>query len=307
MSLPHRLPTRSPAPVFSMPAMARPGLLRDAADSRGDDGAPDLGKLPEWDLTDLYPAPDAPEMKRDLDWLEEACASFAADYEGKLARLDSDGHAGLRAAVRKHRHGGGADHVLRRPALLAEHVDAGTGQADVGPAGQDHRFHRAAGVLQPGAEPDSRRRAGQAAAGKRRPGPVPADLRPAAGDEPLPAVGRAREVPARPVRRRRQRLEQAVRRDHGGAGIRRRGRDAEPGGHAVAADRPAAPGARGGGAGAGEGVRGEPDAVLAHHQHAGQGKGSHRPLAGDADAADRPPPGQPRSSPRWSRRCATRW
>jgi oligoendopeptidase F len=47
--------------------------------------------LPEWDLTDLYPAPDAPELKRDLDWLEKACQDFAADYEGKLATLDADG------------------------------------------------------------------------------------------------------------------------------------------------------------------------------------------------------------------------
>ncbi len=33
-------------------------------------------------------APDAPEVKRDLDWLEGACASFAADYQDKLATLD---------------------------------------------------------------------------------------------------------------------------------------------------------------------------------------------------------------------------
>ena len=52
-------------------------------------GGRDLGQLPEWDLTDLYPAPDAPELKRDLDWLEEACARFATDYQGKLAGLDA--------------------------------------------------------------------------------------------------------------------------------------------------------------------------------------------------------------------------
>ena len=52
-------------------------------------GAKDLGDLPEWDLSDLYESPDAPELKRDMDWLAEACASFAADYEGKLAGLDA--------------------------------------------------------------------------------------------------------------------------------------------------------------------------------------------------------------------------
>jgi oligoendopeptidase F len=48
-----------------------------------------LGELPEWDLSDLYAAPDAPEVKRDLDRLEEACADFAKSYEGKLAKLSA--------------------------------------------------------------------------------------------------------------------------------------------------------------------------------------------------------------------------
>ncbi|WP_299947749.1 M3 family oligoendopeptidase [uncultured Ruegeria sp.] len=54
-------------------------------------GADDLGNLPEWDLTDLYTSEDAKELSRDLDWLEQECASFAADYEGKLAELDANG------------------------------------------------------------------------------------------------------------------------------------------------------------------------------------------------------------------------
>ena len=49
----------------------------------------EFGDLPDWDLTDLYPAPDAPELKADLKTLEEKAASFAADYEGKLASLDA--------------------------------------------------------------------------------------------------------------------------------------------------------------------------------------------------------------------------
>ena len=65
-----------------------PFPVRDANASAG---GRDLGKLPEWDLSDLYAGEDAPELKRDLDWLEEACASFAADYEGKLADLDARG------------------------------------------------------------------------------------------------------------------------------------------------------------------------------------------------------------------------
>jgi len=65
-----------------------PFPLRDANASAG---GKDLGNLPEWDLSDLYASEDAAELKRDLDWLEEACASFATDYEGKLAALDAKG------------------------------------------------------------------------------------------------------------------------------------------------------------------------------------------------------------------------
>ncbi len=54
-------------------------------------GSGEFGDLPEWDLTDLYPAEDAPEFKRDLDWLEGEAKSFAADYEGQLADLDGKG------------------------------------------------------------------------------------------------------------------------------------------------------------------------------------------------------------------------
>ena len=60
----------------------------DAATETG--GRP-LGNLPEWDLSDLYPAPDSAEIKNDIDWLEQACAEFATDYEGKLADLDAHG------------------------------------------------------------------------------------------------------------------------------------------------------------------------------------------------------------------------
>ncbi len=54
-------------------------------------GADEFGDLPEWDLSDLYTAEDAPELIRDLAWLEEECARFASDYEGKLAELDAAG------------------------------------------------------------------------------------------------------------------------------------------------------------------------------------------------------------------------
>lgn len=44
-----------------------------------DVSAGELGKLPDWDLGDLYAAPDAPEVARDLTELERDCAAFAKD------------------------------------------------------------------------------------------------------------------------------------------------------------------------------------------------------------------------------------
>ena len=57
-----------------------------AAAEKGDNA---LGPLPEWDLGDLYAAPDAPELAADMDWLEAACRDFARDYQGRLADLDA--------------------------------------------------------------------------------------------------------------------------------------------------------------------------------------------------------------------------
>ncbi len=58
-----------------------------------------FGNLPEWDLRDLYPAPDAPEFARDMAWLEKACADFSAAYEGKMAALNA---AGMLRAVQEY-------------------------------------------------------------------------------------------------------------------------------------------------------------------------------------------------------------
>jgi len=62
-------------------------LSRPVFDANAASGG--LGNLPDWDLSDLYPAPDAPEVSRDMAWLGTACTGFAARYEGKLATLDA--------------------------------------------------------------------------------------------------------------------------------------------------------------------------------------------------------------------------
>ena len=64
-----------------MPVLPRPVFDANATQTT------EFGELPIWDLSDLYAAEDAPELKRDLDWLEAECKSFAADYQGKLAEL----------------------------------------------------------------------------------------------------------------------------------------------------------------------------------------------------------------------------
>ncbi|MEM1342146.1 MAG: oligoendopeptidase F, partial [Pseudomonadota bacterium] len=65
-----------------------PAPLRDAATETG--GGRDLGDLPVWDLSHLYPAPDAPELARDLDWLDGECADFAKTFKDRLADLSAE-------------------------------------------------------------------------------------------------------------------------------------------------------------------------------------------------------------------------
>ena len=66
-----------------------PRPLFDANAAAGGASGKGLGSLPDWDLSDLYPGPDAPEYERDMDWLIQACADFAAKYEGNLASLSA--------------------------------------------------------------------------------------------------------------------------------------------------------------------------------------------------------------------------
>jgi oligoendopeptidase F len=50
----------------------------------------DLGNLPEWDLTDLYPAPDSPKLEQDLTAAEAAAKAFHAAYNGRLSEVSGD-------------------------------------------------------------------------------------------------------------------------------------------------------------------------------------------------------------------------
>jgi oligoendopeptidase F len=54
-------------------------------------GHNELGALPVWDLSDLYPGKDSPEFKAALDQAKSLAAKFEADYKGKLIALTKAG------------------------------------------------------------------------------------------------------------------------------------------------------------------------------------------------------------------------
>jgi oligoendopeptidase F len=54
-------------------------------------GHNELGALPVWDLSDLYPGKDSPEFKAALEEAKSLAAKFEADYKGKLVELTKAG------------------------------------------------------------------------------------------------------------------------------------------------------------------------------------------------------------------------
>src|SRR3989440_7486026 len=83
-----------------------------------------LGALPEWNLADLYPAIDAPEVNRDLGRADAECVAFEEAYKGKLAGLAAapDAGAKLAEAVRRYE---AIDDLLGRLISFASLVYAG--------------------------------------------------------------------------------------------------------------------------------------------------------------------------------------
>jgi oligoendopeptidase F len=63
---------------------------KPAASARADT----LGPLPEWDLADLYPGRDSPELKADLARSQSDASAFRQRYAGKLAGLSGPALAG---------------------------------------------------------------------------------------------------------------------------------------------------------------------------------------------------------------------
>ncbi len=61
-----------------------------------------IGKLPEWDLSALYPRLDSPQIKEDLARADAMCLKFEEQYKGKLLGLADQPDAGqaLAAAIK---------------------------------------------------------------------------------------------------------------------------------------------------------------------------------------------------------------
>jgi oligoendopeptidase F len=78
-----------------------------------------LGALPEWDLGDLYPGPEAPALGRDLEAAEAAAKAFGERYQGRLAGL---GGGALGAAVAEYER---IDEALSRIMSYAQLLYAG--------------------------------------------------------------------------------------------------------------------------------------------------------------------------------------
>jgi len=102
-----------PARPFK-PARPRKPAKTPKANGKG------LGALPEWNLADLYPGIDAPEVKRDLARADAECAAFEEAYKGKLAGLTADGK--LVEAVKRYE---ALDDLLGRLISFASLVYAG--------------------------------------------------------------------------------------------------------------------------------------------------------------------------------------
>ncbi len=53
----------------------------------------DLGTMPVWNLADLYPSLDSPEVARDLSAVASEASRMRERYQGKLVAMGRDGHA----------------------------------------------------------------------------------------------------------------------------------------------------------------------------------------------------------------------
>jgi len=116
--------TRSRSKAALKPA-SKPPVKQAAVRSAAK--APKLGTLPEWNLADLYPAIDAPEVKRDLERADADSIAFEDSYKGRLAALTAEGR--LVEAVKRYE---ALDDLIGRLISYAGLVYAGNTSDPVG-------------------------------------------------------------------------------------------------------------------------------------------------------------------------------
>ncbi|WP_456660764.1 M3 family oligoendopeptidase [Bradyrhizobium sp. JR3.5] len=90
-----RKPRCARRPRNATPAAASPAAKQAAGKT---------GKLPEWNLADLYSGIDAPEVALDLQKMDADCVAFETDYKGKLAENTGKEGGGkwLAGAIRRY-------------------------------------------------------------------------------------------------------------------------------------------------------------------------------------------------------------
>src|SRR5882757_4513118 len=89
--------SRSSSALRKPTAPRKPGTKTSAAKTK-------VGRLPEWNLADLYPGIDAPEVTRDLQKMDAECVAFETDFKGKLAEQAAGEGGGkwLAEAIRRY-------------------------------------------------------------------------------------------------------------------------------------------------------------------------------------------------------------
>src|SRR5215470_5053561 len=97
------VPAVAAIPPPGTPCMP-PSVLRAPVKAAAAKRPAGLGQLPGWNLADLYPGMDAPEVKRDLARADSECAAFAEAYKGKLGSIAAGAEAGsaLAEAVKRY-------------------------------------------------------------------------------------------------------------------------------------------------------------------------------------------------------------
>ena len=100
--------------------MARQRQSAQAVKSR----TPGIGRLPEWNLADLYLGIDDPQVTRDLDRADAESVAFERDYKGKLSTLaaEPEGGVALAEAVKRYE---GLDDLMGRLISYATLIHSG--------------------------------------------------------------------------------------------------------------------------------------------------------------------------------------